>query len=89
MEEESFSSANAEKHIEAFKLLCGDDNAELLRGILNNVIEGKKDECDPIVLAPDSDKIHRTASFHLHCSHAFTLSSFCFSIVLHYRDFVY
>ena len=89
MEEESLSSSNAEKHIEAFKLLCGDGNAELLRGILNNVIEGKKDECDPIMLAPDSDKIHRTASVHLHCSHAITLSSFCFSIRLQYRDFMY
>jgi hypothetical protein len=70
VEEQSLSSFDVEKHIEAFKLLCGDSNAELLRSILNNVIEGKKDECDPIVLAPDYDKMHRTASVCLCNSHS-------------------
>lgn len=59
-EDEGLNSLNVEKHIQAFKSISKDGDAELLRSLLNDFLEGKKDENAPIVLAPDSDKLHRT-----------------------------
>ncbi|KAJ6809140.1 multisubstrate pseudouridine synthase 7 [Iris pallida] len=45
--------------IESFQSLCGEKDADLLRGILENIASGVEHDVPPIVLSPDSDKSHR------------------------------
>lgn len=52
---------DVEKHFEAFKTIAGDSDAELLKGLLVKINKGEKDQCAPIVLTANSDKLHRTA----------------------------
>eukprot|EP00250_Pteridium_aquilinum_P011521 c20125_g1_i1 orf=439-2703(-) len=59
-EDQDLNCLNMEKHIEAFKALSGNGDADLLRSLLTKYMDGKKDKCSPIVLSPDSDKSHRT-----------------------------
>lgn len=45
--------------IESFRSLCGEKDADLLRGILEKIASGVENDVPPIVLSPDSDKSHR------------------------------
>lgn len=49
--------------IESFRILCGDADAEALKVLLENISSESDKEIDPIILSPDSDKLHRSVSF--------------------------
>lgn len=49
--------------IESFRSIAGDADAESLEGFLDRIVSGAESYVSPIVLSPDSDKSHRTASF--------------------------
>lgn len=49
--------------IESFRSIAGDADAESLEGFLDRIVSGAESDVSPIVLSPDSDKSHRTASF--------------------------
>ncbi|KAH7298366.1 hypothetical protein KP509_25G039600 [Ceratopteris richardii] len=57
---EDIDFSNLEKHLGAFRLLAGDADVDLLRGLLTNYIKGDTKDSKPIVLSADSDKLHRT-----------------------------
>ncbi|XP_020582428.1 multisubstrate pseudouridine synthase 7 isoform X2 [Phalaenopsis equestris] len=63
-EEEENSTSLAHKsyidEIELFRTLAGEANAELLKEFLQKAAATVNEELPPIVLAPDSDKSHRT-----------------------------
>ncbi|KAJ4761864.1 Pseudouridylate synthase 7-like protein [Rhynchospora pubera] len=46
--------------IESFRILCGDADAEALKVLLEKISSGSDTEIDPIILSPDSDKLHRS-----------------------------
>lgn len=54
-----------EAEIELFKSLCGESDAEKLKGLIDEMNLGTEDGVSPIVLSPSSDKSHRTVCFHI------------------------
>ncbi|CAN1168033.1 Multisubstrate pseudouridine synthase 7 [Linum perenne] len=55
------SQESYESEIQAFRLLTGDSDADLLEGLINQVNSGSEDGISPVVLSADYDKAHRTA----------------------------
>lgn len=49
--------------INSFRILCGDADAEALKVLLEKISCGSDEEIDPIILSPDSEKLHRSVSF--------------------------
>lgn len=47
--------------IESFRSLAGDSDADLLQSLIALITAGAEESPSPIVLSPNSDKIHRTA----------------------------
>ncbi|KAG1347731.1 putative tRNA pseudouridine13 synthase [Cocos nucifera] len=45
--------------VESFRSLCGDHDAEALKGLLENISSSAEGDIAPVVLSPDSDKSHR------------------------------
>ncbi|XP_072952200.1 multisubstrate pseudouridine synthase 7 [Typha angustifolia] len=45
--------------LESFQSLCGDVDAQALKGILEKISSGMESDIAPIILSPDSDKSHR------------------------------
>ncbi|XP_044977216.1 pseudouridylate synthase 7 homolog isoform X4 [Hordeum vulgare subsp. vulgare] len=52
------ANADLPHALDSFRLLCGDADAEALRGFLSRVSEGDSN-VSPIILSPDADKAHR------------------------------
>ena len=50
--------------IESFRSIAGDADAESLKGFLDRIASGAESDISPIVLSPDPDKSHRTASLN-------------------------
>lgn len=46
--------------IESFRTLAGDSDADLLQSFIAQITSGAEESPSPIVLSPNSDKIHRT-----------------------------
>lgn len=46
--------------IESFRTLAGEPDADLLQGFIARITSGAEESLSPIVLSPNSDKIHRT-----------------------------
>ncbi|MCO5550021.1 hypothetical protein L7F22_003498 [Adiantum nelumboides] len=67
-------SLHVENHLDAFRSLTRESDIDLLRGLLTKYVEGNKEDFIPIVLSPDSDKVHRTAI------HKFFKSRFSFLV---------
>ncbi|OVA05407.1 Pseudouridine synthase [Macleaya cordata] len=59
--EEKETNISYTSEIELFRSLAGDADAESLKALIAKITSGVKDDTSPIVLSPDSDKLHRTA----------------------------
>ncbi|XP_026660556.2 pseudouridylate synthase 7 homolog isoform X2 [Phoenix dactylifera] len=53
------SGKDCASEVESFRSLCGDHDAEALKGLLEKILSGVEGDIAPIVLSPDSDKSHR------------------------------
>eukprot|EP00249_Psilotum_nudum_P012522 c23830_g1_i2 orf=290-1879(+) len=60
VENEELDNVKLLEHVEALKIIAGDSNAELVKGLLIKISEGAEDILTPVLLHPDSDKSHRT-----------------------------
>ncbi|CAI0384143.1 unnamed protein product [Linum tenue] len=61
MKSDQVTKESYESEIQAFRLLAGESDGDLLEGLINQVNSGSEDGMSPIVLSPDTDKAHRTA----------------------------
>jgi tRNA pseudouridine13 synthase len=63
-EEEADPDPDLPRSLESFRLLCGDADADALRGFLSRVSEDDSN-VSPIILSPDADKAHRSVGLIL------------------------
>jgi tRNA pseudouridine13 synthase len=63
-EEEADPDRDLPHSLESFRLLCGDADADALRGFLSRVSEDDSN-VSPIILSPDADKAHRSVGLIL------------------------
>jgi hypothetical protein len=59
-EEEADPDPDRPHSLETFRLLCGDADADALKGFLSRVSEDDNSNVSPIILSPDADKAHRS-----------------------------
>lgn len=58
----NFEQGDFSCHIDAFSLLAGESDANLLKEYLQQIRANLGNEISPIILSPDANKLHRTVS---------------------------